>query len=101
MSALVDRVTPEKRSAEAAARLASLNLSTPAALRDASQEELAGRKLSGYEAMRKIRDDAAQRAAIIESSVARAVRETALQARSRAEGTPRRASSRKGTSREA
>ena len=54
--------TPLKKTnpREAASMLDSLNLSTPAALRDATQEELAGQNLSGYEAMRRIRDDAAQ-----------------------------------------
>ncbi len=44
----------------AASMLDSLNLSTPAVLRDKTQAELATQNLSGYEAMRRIRDDAAQ-----------------------------------------
>jgi len=51
--------TPTKnRSTEAL--LESLNLSTPAVLRDKTQSELAASNLTGYEAMRRIRDDAAQ-----------------------------------------
>lgn len=46
--------------AQEAKRLDALNLVSPAALRDATAADLAASKLTGYEAMRKIRDDAAQ-----------------------------------------
>ena len=54
--------TPKKAAdaRTAASMLDSLNLSTPAVLRDKTQAELATQNLSGYEAMRRIRDDAAQ-----------------------------------------
>ena len=45
---------------EAAQRLDHLNLVSPAALRDTSAADLAASKLTGYEAMRRIRDDAAR-----------------------------------------
>ncbi|KAH8061977.1 mannitol 2-dehydrogenase [Aureococcus anophagefferens] len=41
-------------------RLAAMDLSSPAALRDKTSAELQAAHLTGYEAMRKIREDAAQ-----------------------------------------